>query len=209
MMWQSFVAIGRGTSEFGRWTKKHHGWNISPSGTVVPGGLKRKKKTEDLPLLRTGGLIKTLINVYYNNEEKDNERGKNCYLLNGKPGLSWSPFVHSVVRLGVHFTSAIDAAADDVDGWWVDVGVSAKSTAARFTRGLIATQATITPTMQWNHYNQIVYYLVGGLGRSERQFRTGIMFYLWCFFYLATISPISLSRSSCNFAAWSDTGWIL
>jgi len=44
-MWQSFAAIGQGTSEILLpKEKKHHGQNISPSGTALPGGLKRKKK---------------------------------------------------------------------------------------------------------------------------------------------------------------------
>ena len=35
-----FAAIGRGTSEIRLpKEKKHHGQNISPSGTAVPGGL--------------------------------------------------------------------------------------------------------------------------------------------------------------------------
>jgi len=42
-MWQSFAAIGRGTSEIRLpKEKKHHGQNISPSGTAVPGGLMNK-----------------------------------------------------------------------------------------------------------------------------------------------------------------------
>jgi len=42
-MWQSFAAIGRGTSEIRLpKEKKHHGQNISPSRTAVPGGLKKK-----------------------------------------------------------------------------------------------------------------------------------------------------------------------
>ena len=36
--WQSFRAIGRGSSE-NAWRKKNLRQNISPSGTVVPGGL--------------------------------------------------------------------------------------------------------------------------------------------------------------------------
>jgi len=47
-MWQSFMAIGRGTLENSwRKKKKHHGQNISLSGTVVPGGLKTDRGTYD------------------------------------------------------------------------------------------------------------------------------------------------------------------
>ena len=40
----------------------------------------------------------------------------------------------------------------------------------------------------------------------------GLMFYAWCifffFFCFATGSPSSLDRSPCNFATWSESGWI-
>ena len=43
-MWQSFRAIGRGSSEHPwRNKKKHLGQNVSPSGTTVPGGLNSKR----------------------------------------------------------------------------------------------------------------------------------------------------------------------
>jgi len=52
---------------------------------------KKKEKNRRPPVTTYGRPNKNvgeIINVYYNNEEKDNERGKNCYLPNGKPGLS-------------------------------------------------------------------------------------------------------------------------
>ena len=48
-------------------------------------------------------------------EVKVNNRRETCYLLNGKACLSGSPFVHSVVRLGVNLTSVTVAVAADVD----------------------------------------------------------------------------------------------
>jgi len=60
-MWQSFTAIGRGSSENAWRNKKHLRQNISPSGTVVPGGLKKKTSRAFYKSSRTtvtGGLMK-------------------------------------------------------------------------------------------------------------------------------------------------------
>jgi len=38
-----------------------------------------------------------------------------CYLLNGRFGVNWSPFVHSVARFDANLTSVTAAASDNDD----------------------------------------------------------------------------------------------